>query len=117
MIRIETKSREFSEVEEYLMTVSPAITSLKDVEDGVVIPVTGYLTFTDIKDGGDESEIFSLITESNEVYCCQSATFKRTFMDIAGIMKDKPFSIIKCSGVTKAGRDFIYCTLDISSVK
>lgn len=51
-----------------------------------------------------------------EVYCRQSTTFKRSMKDIQNIMNGKPFSIIKISGKTKAGRDYINCTLDINSL-
>lgn len=109
-------SREFTEVEKYLMTISPAITSMKNVADNTSIPVSGYLIFEDTKDNGDVSTILSVITPDNEVYSCQSATFKRSLLDIYSIMKDKPFSVIKISGMTKSERAYINCTLDISKL-
>lgn len=118
MTNIKTTSREFNEVETYLMTISPAIVSLKDVPDGTKIPVDGYMVFEDVKEEtGEATEVLSIITPDKDVYCCQSSTFKRSVNDIAGIMHGKPFTIVKTSGKTKAGRDFINCTLDIDSVK
>lgn len=116
-ITIKNPSRDFTEVEQYLMTLDRGIVSLKDVEDNTSIPVAGYLTFTDEKDNGDSVDILSIITPDNEVFSCQSATFKRSFDNIVNIMHDKPFSIIKVSGTTKAGRPFIDCGLDVKSVK
>ena len=117
MITIKSMSRNFNEVEQYLMTISPAITSLKDVEDGTSIEVAGVLYFEDTKETtGEVVEVMSIITPDNKVYSCQSATFKRSVNDIATIMGDKPFSIIKTSGKTKAGRDFINCVLDTSKL-
>src|SRR5699024_8349867 len=110
------ESREFNEIEKYLMTISPAIISIKDVEDGTKISVDGIITFTDEKDNGESAEIMSIITPDKEVYSCQSYTFKRSIGDIAKIMNGKPFTVIKTSGKTKAGRNFINCTLDITSV-
>ena len=107
MITINATSKEFTEVEQYLMTISPAMKSIKDVKDGTSIKVAGYL---------ETSEILSVITPDKEVYSCQSATFKRSLKDIATIMGDKPFSVIKTSGKTKAGRDFVNCELDIKSL-
>ena len=49
MVEIKTVSREFTEVEQYLMTIAPSIQSVKDVEDGTHITVDGVLEFTDIK--------------------------------------------------------------------
>lgn len=116
-ITINSQSKDFTEVEQYLMTLDSSIKSFKDVEDKTSIPVAGYLTFTDEKDNGDSVDILSIITPDNEVFSCQSATFKRSFGDIANILHGKQFSIIKVSGTTKAGRPYIDCALDVKSVK
>lgn len=116
MINIKEMSREFTEVEQYLMTISPAIKSMKDVEDGTSISVSGVLIFEDIKEDGEVVEVMSIITPDNQVYSCQSATFKRAINDISNIMHGKQFSVIKTSGKTKAGRDFINCVLDTSKL-
>lgn len=116
-IIINTQSRDFTEVEQYLMTLDRGIKSLKDVEDNTSIAVAGYLTFTDEKENGDDVDILSIITPDNEVFTCQSATFKRSFNNITNIMHDKQFSVIKVSGITKNGRPYIDCALDIKSVK
>lgn len=116
-ITINTQSKDFTEVEQYLMTLDKGIKSLKNVEDNTSIAVAGYLSFTDEKENGDSIDILSIITPDNEVFSCQSATFKRSFDNIANIMHGKQFSIIKISGETKAGRPYINCALDIKSVK
>lgn len=117
MIEIKTVSREFTEVEQYLMTIAPSIHSIKDIEDGTHITVDGILEFTDIKENtGESDDIMAIITPDKQVYCCQSATFKRSIRDISNIMKGKQFTVIKTSGVTKAGRDFINCVLDTKSL-
>ena len=117
MINIKEMSREFNEVEQYLMTIAPSIISLKDVKDGEHITVDGILLFEDAKDdNGEIIEVMSIITPDKKVYCCQSATFKRSINDISAIMKGKPFTVIKTSGKTKANRDYINCVLDIESL-
>lgn len=117
MIEIKTTSREFTEVEQYLMTIAPSIQSLKDVEDGTHITVNGILEFTDIKENtGEATDVMSIITPDKKVYSCQSSTFKRSIKDISTIMKGKEFTVIKTSGKTKAGRDFINCVLDTESL-
>jgi hypothetical protein len=117
MIRIIEQSREFNEVEQYLMTIAPSIISAKDVEDGEHITVDGILTFEDVKENiGETVEVMSIITPEKQVYSCQSATFKRSIGDISNIMKGKPFTVIKTSGKTKAGRDYINCVLDVDSL-
>lgn len=117
MINIKETSKEFNEVEQYLMTISPAIVSMKDVEDGEHITVDGILTFEDVKENtGEVSEIMSIITPDKQVYSCQSPTFKRSINDISAIMKGKQFTVIKTSAKTKANRDFINCVLDVESL-
>lgn len=117
MITIKETSREFTEVEQYLMTIAPSIISLKDVEDGAKITVDGTLVFEDTKEStGEAVDILSIITPDKKVYSCQSATFKRSIKDISDIMNGKPFTVIKTSGKTKAGRSFINCILDIETL-
>lgn len=117
MINIKEMSREFNEVEQYLMTIAPSIISMKDVEDGEHITVDGILMFEDIKeDTGETVEVMSVITPEKHVYSCQSATFKRSVRDISNIMNGKPFTVIKTSGKTKANRDYINCVLDVENL-
>lgn len=116
-ITINSQSKDFTEVEQYLMTLDRSVKSLKDVKDNTSISVAGYLTFTDEKENGESVDILSIITPDNEVFSCQSATFKRSFDNITNIMHGKQFSVIKVSGTTKNGRPFIDCALDVKSVK
>lgn len=118
MVEIKECSREFSEVEKYLMTIAPSIISMKDVTDGTHITVDGILTFEDTKETtGEIADILSVITPEKKVYSCQSSTFKRSIRDISKIMNGKQFTIIKTSGKTKAGREFINCELDVESIE
>lgn len=117
MITIGFTSREFTPVEKYLMTISPNIVSLKDTPDGEKIVVDGYLTFEDVKEKtGEVVEVLSIITPQKKVYSCQSQTFKHSIRDIHEVMETTPFTVIKISGKTKAGRDFINCVLDVESI-
>lgn len=117
MINIKEMSRDFSEVEQYLMTIAPSIVSVKDLPDETHIVVDGILTFEDVKEStGEVVNVMSIITPDKEVFSCQSATFKRSISDIKNIMGDKSFTVIKVSGKTKAGRDFINCVLDTKSL-
>lgn len=116
MVTILETSRNFNEAEKYLMTISPAIISMKNVEDGTKIPVDGFLSFEDMKDDGEVTEITSIITPDKEVYSFQSKTFRRSLEDISKIMGDKSFTIVKMSGKTKKDRNFITCCLDIHSL-
>lgn len=116
MVEIKEMSREFTKVEKYLMTTAPDIESLKNIEDGESIQIDGILIFDDIKDNGDIQNIVSIITPDKKVYSGQSATFKQSLKEIESVMDGEKFSIIKISGKTKAGRDYINCTLDVSNL-
>lgn len=116
MVEIKEMSREFTKVEKYLMVTAPDIEPLKNIEDGESIPVDGYIIFNDIKDNGDIQEIVSIITPDKKVYSGQSATFRQSLKDIESVMDGEKFSIVKISGKTKAGRDYINCTLDVSNL-
>lgn len=116
MVEIKEMSREFTKVEKYLMTTAPDIEALKNIDDGQSIEVDGFIVFNDIKDNGDVQEIVSIITPDKKVYSGQSATFKQSLKDIESVMDDEKFSIIKISGKTKAGRDYINCILDVSNL-
>ena len=116
-ITITNASRELTEVEQYLMTMDAGITSMKDVADGAIIPVDGYIEYKDTKKDGTEADLLSIITVDGEVYSTQSETFKSSLKSIHALMNGKPYSIIKRSGKTKAGRPFVDCGLDVNSVR
>ena len=117
MINVLERSREFSKVEEYLMTLSNDIVSIKDVPDGTKIAVDGYIVFEDVKKDGEVVEIFSIITPDKKVYSAQSATFRENVIDIAMCLGKEPYPIIKKSGKTKNGRDFVSAALDVAALE
>ena len=95
----------------YLMTKSPDMISIKDVEDGTQLDITHVCRFTDTNKDGNEVEIETYLDVNGNVYATQSATFKEYFNDICSIFIGEDVSTIKKSGKTKAGRDYVYCTL------
>ena len=113
MITIKETSRDFDKVETYLMTQSNNMTALKDIDDNTVIDVDGFLIFEDEKKDGKKTEVLSIITPDKVVYSGQSATFRESLKTIHGIMDGEPYKIFKLSGKTKAGRDYIDCSLFI----
>lgn len=114
-MKITSTSREFEKQELYLMTKSPSIKTVNSVTDGDTMEVNGWLMFEDTNAKGQTSELLSIkgidSTGEEVVWTCQSETFKRNFADIAGIFDGEPFTIVKISGVTKAGKDFVNCDL------
>lgn len=116
-ITITNTSRELTEVEQYLMTMDAGITSMKDVPDGTSISVDAYINYIDAKKDGTEADLLSILTVDGKVYSTQSETFKSSLMSIHELMHGKPYSVVKRSGTTKAGRPFVDCGLDVNSVK
>lgn len=116
MITITNTSRQLTELEKYLMSSDNGIKSMKDVEDGQSIKVVAWLEFTDVKEDGKEANMLSILDDQNNAYTTQSATFKESFMNMVDCMGDKSFAIIKISGETKSGREYVNCILDKASI-
>lgn len=109
-------SRDFTNVEKYLMTQNPGIVSVKDVPNFDKMDVSGYLLYEDQNAKGEKSELLSVMGKvdgTTKVWCCQSATFKRSFMQMFELFEDEPFTIMKTSGVSRAGKDYVDCVLAI----
>lgn len=109
-------SRDFTNVEKYLMTQDPGIMSVKAVPDSTRMDVSGYLLYEDQNAKGETSELLSVIGSvdgATKVWCCQSATFKRSFSQMFELFEGEPFTIIKTSSVSKAGKDYVDCRLAI----
>lgn len=115
MIKVTNQTKEFTEIEKYLMTTAPTIKTIKTLQDGDVINVAGYLEFIDEKDDGTTPELMSIITTDKTVYSTQSVTFKRSIKNIEAVMQF-PFPVKKISGQSKAGRNYVDCVLDIDSL-
>lgn len=110
------KSRELTKIEMYLMTQAPTTLSMKELDDNVSLPVDAWLLFEKSDELGNTTELLAILSNS-QAYVTQSGTFKKDFLQIADIMGEESYSIQKISGVTKAGREYIDCVLDITSVK
>ena len=115
MIKVTNQTKEFTEIEKYLMTTAPTIKTVKTLQDGDVINVAGYLEFIDEKEDGTSVELMSIITTDKAVYSTQSVTFKRSIKNIEVVMQF-PFPVKKISGQSKAGRKYVDCVLDIESL-
>lgn len=109
-------SKELTKIEQYMLTVDKGAESMKDVPDGTSIPVSVWCSYEDEKDG-TLTEITAIMDTSGKVYAFQSVTFRKSLEKIHEVFGGEPYAIIKESGKTKAGRDFIDCRLDYNSVQ
>ena len=112
MKNIIEKSRELTNQELYLLTMSPKADSVKN-HIGERIDVAAWLLFEDTdKKTGEVHSVLSVLTPENEVFSTISPTFQTDFMDMAELFhNDFAFEII--SGKSKAGREFVTCALAI----
>ena len=118
-MKIIATSRDFTAKEIYNMTQDKAVISVKNVPTGSILNVNGYVLFEDTNKDGETSELLSIIGVNVdgefEVWACQSATFKRSFMDIVEIVTQSGMSvedgidIQKLDGETKSGRGYVDC--------
>lgn len=122
MITILKTSKELTKKEKYLLTQNPAIQTIQKVEDNTLITPVVWCVYEEEKDDGkDEGKTVTILSmidnETKNVYACQSVTFRKSFLDIADIFEEgEVFSIIKISGETKAGREYINCILDTANM-
>ena len=110
MATIIKSNKELTKRESYKMTLDPAIKKMKDFI-GVQINVAAYCLYQDVNKEGKEFEVLSIMDKDGGVCATNSETFKRDFMNIAELMDDEEYTIEIISGQSKAGREFITCTL------
>ena len=104
-------SKELNKKELYKMTMDAGIKKMKDFV-GASIDVYAYCVYTDFNSKDNkEVEVLSVMDEDGNVYATNSPTFKKDFMNIAALMDGEDFSVGITSGISKAGREFITCTL------
>lgn len=110
-------SKELTKIEQYMLTVDKGGESMKDVPDGESIPVAVWCSYEDEREDGSIVEITAIMDTSGKVYAFQSVTFRKSLEKIHDVFGGEPYAIIKESGKTRAGRDFIDCRLDYNSVQ
>ena len=112
MKNIIEKSRELTNQELYLLTMSPKADSVKN-HIGERIEVSAWLLFEDTdKKNGEVHSVLSVLSTENEVFSTISPTFQSDFMDMAELFHDD-FAFEVISGKSKAGREFVTCALAI----
>lgn len=110
-------SKDLTKIEQYMLTVDKGAESMKDVPDGTSIPVAVWCTYEDEKEDGTHMEITAVMDTSGKVYAFQSTTFRKSLEHIHEVFGDEEYAIIKGSGKTKSGREFLDCRLDYNSVQ
>lgn len=102
---------------EYDLIESPAIVSLKNVENKGLICVGAWVKYLTTDNNGNEITCISVQdANTGEVFSGQSATFRESFEDITDRVSDMEevpdmFFIEVLHRESKAGRDYLICAL------
>lgn len=102
---------------EYDLIESPAIVSLKNVEDKGLICVGAWVKYLTVDNSGNEITCISVQdANTGEAFSGQSATFRESFEDIVDRVSDMEevpdmFFIEVLHRTSKSGRDYLNCAL------
>lgn len=102
---------------EYDLIESPAIVSLKNVENKGLICVGEWVKYLTVDNSGNEITCISVQdANTGEVFSGQSATFRESFEDIIDRVSDMEevpdmFFIEVLHRTSKSGRDYLICAL------
>ena len=102
---------------EYDLIESPAIVSLKNVENKGLICVGSWVEYRTVDNSGNEITCISVQdANTGEVFSGQSATFRESFSDVVDRVSDMEetpdmFFIEVLHRQSKAGRDYLICAL------
>ena len=110
-------SGNFDTYSEYELIESPAIVSLKTVENKGLICVGAWVKYLTVDKSGNEITCVSVQdANTGEVFSGQSATFRESFEDIVDRVSDMEevpdmFFIELLHRTSKSGRDYLNCAL------
>ena len=110
-------SGNFDTYSKYELIESPAIISLKTVENKGLICVGAWVKYLTVDNSGNEITCVSVQdANTGEVFSGQSATFRESFEDIVDRVSDMEevpdvFFIKVLHRTSKAGRDYLSCAL------
>jgi hypothetical protein len=110
-------SGNFDTYSEYELIESPAIVSLKNVENKGLICVGAWVKYLTVDNSGNEITCLSVQdANTGDVFSGQSATFRESFDDIIDRISDMEevpdmFFIEVLHRTSKSGRDYLICAL------
>lgn len=102
---------------EYELIESPAITSLKNLENKELICVGAWVKYLTVDNDGNEITCISVHdANTGETYSGQSTTFRESFEDVVDRISDMEevpdvFFIEVLHRTSKSGRDYLICAL------
>lgn len=95
----------------YKMMKSPDVKKMSEAESSI-LEVKSWLHYSDTDSKtGEIREILTIETVDGEMFGTVSETFKREFFDIVAFFGDDVGDIKVIGGTSKAGRNFITCSV------
>lgn len=110
-------SGNFDTYSEYELIESPAIISLKNVENKGLICVGAWVKYLTVDNSGNEITCISVQdANTGDVFSGQSLTFRESFEDIVDRVSDMEevpdmFFVEVLHRTSKSGRDYLICAL------
>ena len=96
----------------YKMMKSPDVQKMSDA-DGSILEVAAWISYNDVDSRtGEIKELLVIQTTDGEMFGTVSAIFQREFKDITKFFGDDVGAIKVISRKTKAGRNFITCSIE-----
>ena len=96
----------------YKMMKNPDVKKMSDA-DGSVLDVAAWILYSDVDSRTAEvKEILTIQTTDGEMFGTVSGVFQREFKDITKFFGDNVGMIKVTSGKSKAGRNFITCSVE-----
>lgn len=86
---------------------------VKDLSDSENVTPVCWVEFHDTNARGEEHDVLAVMTEEVGVVSTISETFKREFYDMWYLMDGETFQFHTVHGTTKAGREYVTCTMVI----
>ena len=96
----------------YKMMKSPDVRKMSDAE-GSLLEVAAWIAYDDTDSRtGEIREILTIMTTDGEMFGTVSGVFQREFKEITTFFGDDVGTIKVFSGKSKAGRNFITCSVE-----
>lgn len=111
-VKMLTQSKEFDVYETYDLVDSPAIMSLKSLENRELVCVGNWALYETKNNAGEIITVLAIQdSTTGQVYAGQSKTFQSEFEKIVALNPSTDFWIEALKRRSKAGRDYMICAL------
>jgi hypothetical protein len=111
MINMLKATQELDKVTQYKMTLDKGIKKMSEMA-GEIIDVAKVAFFEDIRENKDPVKICSVMDIDGVVYATNSSTFMEDLENISDLFTEGEKYAIKVEkGISKSGREYIYCSL------